>query len=165
MEITYRNTLTENDRKAFKELLESTNVFYDFEIEVALEIVDTFLDQGETSGYYFYVAEKGGKVIGYINFGPTPCTKASWDIYWMAVKKDLQGHGLGTVLMRMAEEKIADMSGENIWIETSSRQDYLLTRQFYFKAAYSQVSELTDFYDKGDNKVIFVKYLNPHPSV
>jgi len=161
---TYRNTLINSDRKVIKALLESTRVFYDFEIDVALEIIDTFLNQGETSGYYFYVAEQDGNVIGYVNFGPTPCTRASWDIYWMAVKKDLQGHGLGTVLMKMAEDKIAEMNGENIWIETSSRPDYLPTRTFYLKTAYAQVSELRDFYDKGDNKVIFVKYLNPYPS-
>jgi len=161
---TYRNTLINSDRKAIKALLESTNVFYDFEIDVALEIIDTFLNQGETSGYYFYVAEQDGQVVGYINFGPTPCTRASWDIYWMAVKKDLQGHGLGSILMRMAEGKIAEMNGENIWIETSSRPDYLPTRRFYLKTTYSQVCELSDFYDKGDNKVIFVKYLNPYPS-
>ena len=164
MEINYRNTLIENDRKAFKELLESTAVFYDFEIDVALEIVDTFLNSGETSGYYFYAAEQDGQVVGYINFGPTPCTRASWDIYWMAVKKDLQGQGLGGILLKMTEDKIAAMKGENIWIETSSRADYLPTRRFYLKTAYSQVSELSDFYDKGDNKVIFVKYLRNYPS-
>lgn len=162
--ITYRNTLISSDRNAIKTLLESTRVFYDFEIDVALEITDTFLINGEASGYYFYIAEQDGQVVGYINFGPTPCTRASWDIYWMAVKKDLQGHGLGTILMRMAEGKIEDMSGENIWIETSSRPDYLPTRRFYLKTAYVQVSELSDFYDKGDNKVIFVKYLNQYTS-
>ncbi|MEL7588332.1 MAG: GNAT family N-acetyltransferase [Prolixibacteraceae bacterium] len=160
-DMVYRNTLKETDRDAFKNLLESTGVFYDFEIDVALEITDTFLSHGEASGYFFYVAEQDEEVIAYINFGPTPCTRASWDIYWMAVTKDLQGHGLGKILIKMAEDRITAMKGENIWIETSSRAEYLPTRQFYVKTAYTPVSELHDFYDRGDNKVIFVKYLNP----
>lgn len=156
--VNYRDKLIKTDWQDFKNILESTGVFYDFEIDVALEITDTFLNNGEASGYYFYVAEQNGQVVGYINFGPTPCTRASWDIYWMAVKKDLQGQGLGGILLKMAEDKIAATKGENIWIETSSRQDYLPTRKFYLKNAYGQISELPDFYDKGDNKVIFVKH-------
>ncbi len=159
MAITYRNTLIKTDREAVRQLLESTGVFYDFEIDVALEIMDTFSAQGEASGYYFYVAEQDGQVVGYINFGPTPCTKASWDVYWIAVKKQLQGHGLGALLLKMAEDKITSLNGKNIWIETSSRPDYLPTRRFYLKTAYEQVTELPDFYDKGDNKVIFLKHV------
>lgn len=156
---TYRNTLIESDRNDLKKLLESTKVFYDFETDVAIEIVDVFLSKGEASGYYFYVAEQDGRVTGFVNFGPTPCTRASWDIYWIAVTKELQGQGLGAVLLKMAEDKIAAKGGLNIWIETSSRPDYLPTRKFYLKTGYDQACELTDFYNKDDHKVVFVKRL------
>jgi len=152
---TYRNLLIPSDREAINELLESTKVFYDFEIDVAIEIVDAFLSKGEASGYYFYVAEQDSRVTGFVNFGPTPCTKGSWDIYWIAVTKELQGHGLGADLLKMAEDKIVAKGGSKIWIETSSRPDYLSTRNFYLKAGYEQVGELPDFYDKGDHKIIF----------
>ena len=158
MKFNYRNSLLQPDREAFREILGSTAVFYDFETEVALEIVDLFLKDGERSGYYFFVAEQEGQVVGYVNFGPTPCTKASWDIYWIAVRKDLQSEGLGGILLKMAENKIAACGGENIWIETSSRPDYLPTRRFYLKKNYEQICELPDFYDREDHKVIFVKH-------
>ncbi len=159
MKLNYRNQLKKTDIDAFYEILKSTGVFYDFEIDVALEIVNTFLAEGESSGYYFYVAEQDGKVLGYINFGPTPCTRASWDIYWIAVSKELQNQGLGSILLKMAENKIAEMGGENIWVETSSRPDYKPTRKFYIKMEYERISELPNFYAKGDNKVIFVKHI------
>lgn len=154
---TYRNTLIESDRNAIKALLESTGVFYDFEIDVAIEIVDVFLEKGEASGYYFYVAEEAGEVKGYVNFGPTPCTKASWDVYWIAVSKMMQGKGLGASLLKMAEGKIDSLGGRNIWIETSSRADYFPTRNFYLKNGYVQISELPEFYGPDDNKVILAK--------
>lgn len=155
----YRDILKATDREAFKDLLESTGVFYDFEIDVAIEIVDVFLEKGEASGYYFYAAEEEGRVRGYVNFGPTPCTKASWDVYWIAVSKQMQGKGLGASLLKMAEDKIASLGGQNIWIETSSRVDYLPTRSFYLKKGYVQVSELPEFYGPDDNKVILAKFL------
>jgi len=160
MKLNYRNHLLKTDNEAFYEILSSTGVFYDFEIDVALEIVNTFLAEGESSGYYFYVAEQDGNVMGYINFGPTPCTQASWDIYWIAVSKELQNHGLGSILLKMAENKIAELGGENIWIETSSRADYKPTRKFYMKMEYERISELPNFYAKGDSKIIFVKHFD-----
>jgi ribosomal protein S18 acetylase RimI-like enzyme len=160
MKLNYRSHLLKTDNEAFFEILKSTGVFYDFEIDVALEIVNTFLSDGENSGYYFYVAEQDGKVMGYVNFGSTPCTKASWDIYWIAVNKEFQNHGLGSILLKMAENKIAELGGENIWIETSSRPDYKPTRKFYIKMGYERTCELQNFYAKGDNKIIFVKHLD-----
>ena len=159
MTFCFRNKLQENDRIAIREILYSTRIFYDFEVDVALEIVDLFLKDGEKTGYYFFVAEQAGKIAGYVNFGPTPCTKSSWDIYWIAVRKDIQGEGLGSILLKMAEEQIASLNGKNIWIETSSRSDYLPTRKFYIKACYDRMCALPDFYGVNDHKVIFRKHL------
>ena len=161
MRFDFRNKLVDSDRIAIREILDSTNVFYDFEVNVALDIVDLFLKEEERTGYYFIMAEQAGKIAGYVNFGPTPCTKSSWDVYWIAVRKDLQGEGLGSTLLKMAEDKIASLNGENVWIETSSRIDYLPTRNFYLKEQYAEMCELPDFYGPDDHKVIFRKTVGP----
>ena len=157
MDITFRSTLGGNDREDIRQILESTGVFYDFEVRVALEIVDDFLSDHSGSEYFFIVAEENGKAVAYINFGPTPCTQVSWDIYWIAVRNDLKNKGLGKILLKMAEDSIREKKGVNIWVETSSRKDYDPTRAFYLKQGYRVASELTDFYNYSDNKVIFHK--------
>ena len=159
MNVTYRDYLLLSDRDAIGKILKSTGVFYDFEIDVALEIVDVFLDEGKKSGYYFFVAELDGKVLGYVNFGPTPCTKSGWDLYWIAVSKELHGEGIGGELMKMAEKDVAKNGGEKLWIETSSKENYLPTRLFYEKKGYVKAAELEDFYGPDDNKIIYVKLL------
>ncbi len=157
MECNFRNKLLKKDRDGINEILLSTGIFYDFEIDVALEIVDIYLKEAEASGYYFYVATYDNKVLGYINFGKSPCTFSSWDIYWIAVYKKYQVNGLGSKLLKLAENKIAELNGENIWVETSSRPDYELTRKFYLKTGYTNVCQLPEFYGKNDSKVIFLK--------
>ncbi len=159
MDITYRTNLVIGDREEIGMILESTGVFYDFEIGVALEIVDDFIKDGVRSEYLFIAAEYNGKLIGYVNFGPSPCTRGSWDIYWIAVKKEFMNWGLGKILLKMAEDKIRADKGVNIWVETSSRKEYEATRSFYQKRGYDVASELTDFYSRGDNKVIFHKLI------
>jgi len=159
MEIEYRNFLKPLDKKYIKEILDSTRVFYDFEINIALDIVDEYFMKEDTSGYYFILAELENKVIGYVNYGPVPCTQTSWDVYWIAVKKDIMSKGIGSELMRRTEEMIKKLKGKNIWIETSSRKDYDSTRAFYEKLNYSKAAELNDFYAPGDHKVIYHKPL------
>ena len=159
MIVTYRDYLLLSDREAIGEILRSTGVFYDFEIEVALEIVDVFLKEGKKSGYYFYLAEVDGKVSGYVNFGPTPCTKSGWDLYWIAVSKDLHKEGIGGKLLKMAEKESSKNGGEKLWIETSSKSEYLPTRLFYEKKEYVKAAELDDFYGMDDNKIIYGKSL------
>ncbi|MGE4587721.1 MAG: N-acetyltransferase family protein [Mangrovibacterium sp.] len=156
--MNYRNQLKKTDPAAFDRVLRSTAVFYDSEIKVALELADCCLKQGEASGYYFIVAEHNERVLGYICFGPTPCTRASWDVYWIAVAKACQGRKLGAELLQLAEKKITGMQGINIWIETSSRPEYFATRMFYQKQGYRNISELPDFYDYGDHKIVYGKH-------
>ncbi|MBK5202949.1 MAG: GNAT family N-acetyltransferase [Prolixibacteraceae bacterium] len=159
MNVTYRDYLLLSDREAIRELLTNTGVFYDFEIEVALELVDDFIDNGKKSGYYFYLAEIDGNIAGYVNFGPTPCTKSGWDLYWIAVRKDFHGEGIGGILIKKAEKEVMKNGGKKLWVETSSKQNYLPARLFYEKNTYIKAAELNEFYGPDDNKIIYGKSL------
>lgn len=160
MSFTFRNLLLEQDLSELTAVMKSTDLFYDFEIEVALEVLQSFLDRGESSGYYCIVALNNGVCVGYAVYGPTPCTVSGWDIYWMAVKKELQGKGLGSELIKQAEQKIALQGGTTVWIETSGRPAYLPTRTFYEKHHYQKLAELPGFYAPGDSKVIYGKTIS-----
>ncbi|MBN2611840.1 MAG: GNAT family N-acetyltransferase [Bacteroidales bacterium] len=161
MDIKYRYNLKEKDKKDIKDLLISTGFFHDYEIDVAIEIIETTLEKGEeTAGYQFIIAENDGTMLGFSCFGKTPCTEASFDLYWIAVHKTVMNRGIGGVLLEKCEEFIKKMHGINIWIETSSRDIYLPTRNFYEKKGYTLEAELSDFYAKGDNKVIFRKIIH-----
>ncbi len=158
MDLHYRYKLKKSDRNQIEEILHSTGVFYDHEIQVALDIADIALVRGEDlSGYHFVIAEYGNKILGFCCYGAAPCTMVSYDIYWFAVRKNLMNKGLGSKILSQAETFIREKGGENIWIETSSRSTYNSTRTFYEKRNYLVQAELPDFYAPGDNKVIFLK--------
>ena len=159
MNVTYRDYLLLSDREAIREILKNTGVFYDFEIDVALELVDAFIDDGKKSGYYFSLAEVDGNIVGYVTFGPTPCTKSGWDLYWIAVRKEFHGEGLGGILIKKAEKEVLRNGGKKLWIETSSKQNYLPARLFYEKNEYIKAAELNEFYGPDDNKIIYGKSL------
>jgi len=46
-------------------------------------------------------------------------------------------------------------------VETSSRETYGNTVRFYRSLGYEETSRIRDFYDVGDDRLIFVKRISP----
>jgi GNAT superfamily N-acetyltransferase len=147
------------DRPRITEILRDTPEFKPFEVAVAEELIDSYLDDPSGSGYHILVAETDSTVEGYICFGPTPLTQATWDIYWMAVAGEKQGQGIGSALLKSAEEEITKDQGRLSIIETSSTPAYEKTRNFHLSRGYDIAARIPDFYAPGDDKLILVKRL------
>jgi ribosomal protein S18 acetylase RimI-like enzyme len=144
------------DKPDIMRLLRSTPEFEPEEVPIAEEVLDGSLERpGED--YQTLVAEKDGTLAGYICFGQTPLTQSVWDIYWMAVSQDCRGQGIGSTMLKKAEEHIKNHAGSLILIETSSKPSYLLTRRFYRKSGYKQVSRIKNYYAPGDHRITFEK--------
>lgn len=155
-----RTQATPADRGAVRSILESTGFFSPSEVEIAVELVDERLAQGDASGYHFVFAElETGEVLGYACYGLIPCTLASFDLYWIAVHQHHHGRGLGQMLLGEVERQVKAAGGEQLYIETSNRPQYQPTRHFYLRCGYHQAALLPDFYAPGDDKVIYAKRL------
>ena len=158
---TLRETLAPSDPDAIRRIVRDTGLFRDDEVDVAGELAEERLAKGAASGYHFAVAEENGAVTGYVCVGPIPCTVHSWDLYWVAVAPDQQGKGLGSELTRRGEAIARAMGGRRMYVDTSTRPDYLPTRRFYERNGYAIAASLPDFYDAGDGKAIYCKILEP----
>jgi ribosomal protein S18 acetylase RimI-like enzyme len=155
--VELREQVTAADEKAVREIVSSTGFFSAAEVEVAVELVQERLRRGEASGYYFLFAEIDRRTVGYACYGPIACTVGSFDLYWIAVHKEYQHRGLGRKLLIASEQKIAEGGGRRIYVETSSRDQYSPTRNFYEHFDYRVEAVLDDFYAPGDGKVIYSK--------
>jgi D-alanine-D-alanine ligase len=155
--VTFRYELQSEDRRRVRELVASTGVFSAIEEDIAVELVDERIAKGHASGYHFVFAEQEGKTLGYACYGPIPLTHGSYDLYWIAVEKNLQGQKIGQRLLGESERLILAAGGRQVYIETSNRSQYAPTREFYLRNGYQQAALLTDFYAPGDDKVIYWK--------
>lgn len=159
--VRFRDTPTDGDRRAVRDLTGSTGFFSEAEIVVAVELVEARLSQGLASGYRFIFGERDGALDGYVCFGPIPLTRSSYDLYWIAVRPAAQLAGLGRRLMDMAEAAAREIGGTAMYVETSTRSQYLPTRAFYRRLGYRLAAELPDFYGPGDGQALFTKQLRP----
>jgi ribosomal protein S18 acetylase RimI-like enzyme len=154
-----RGELRPSDRDEIRAILASTAMFYPYEIDVALELVDDALAKGARSEYAFLLAELSGAVVGYICFGPIAVTDRRYDLYWIAVHQGKQGLGIGSVLLQEAEKAVRAQGGRYLIIETSSRAVYEPTRAFYHKHGYQEVARVPEYYGDHDDRVIYMRAL------
>jgi ribosomal protein S18 acetylase RimI-like enzyme len=141
------------------QILRSTPEFKPSEVAVAEEVIDSYLGDPLSSGYYILVAEADSTVVGYIGYGPTPLTEGTWDLYWAAVAPDKQRQGIGGALFGAAEENIREAGGRLAIIETSTTPAYEKTIRFHIGHGYEIVARIPDFYAPGDDKLILQKRL------
>lgn len=126
----------------------------------AIELGQLALDDPDGSGYRALVAEDGGKLAGYINFGSTPLTAGTFDLYWIAAAAWARGKGAGTALVRAMESELAAQGARIVRVETSSVTEYGPARAFYDRMRYQPIILVKDFYHPGDDLVVLTKRLD-----
>jgi len=160
MGVTRTRPLEARDRPAIVDLVSLVGNFSSDEVEVALELVDEWLADGEKSDYICWVIEDDEGVRGYVCIGPTPLTDGTFDLYWIAVDPSAQGRGYGQILTKVAEDEARARGGRLLLIETASHETYAATIRFYERAGYELVSRIPDFYKEGDDKLTFAKRID-----
>ena len=154
--------LTKQDRQPVLEVIHSTGIFTQEEELVAMEVIDVCLTKNGQRDYVIVVIEnEQGAIAGYICYGPTPMAEGVVDLYWMAVHPGKHRQGYGKALIQWLEKAVQEKKWRLIVIETSSRDKYATTRNFYQRLGYVENARIRDFYRPGDDLLIYCKYLKP----
>jgi D-alanine-D-alanine ligase len=141
-------------------LTAAINVFNPTEVSCVEELWNAYQDKGEASGYTFLVYRNGDRILGYACFGSHPLTEGTFDLYWIAVDPAARRGGIGRALLSRVEAEIQAQAGRLLLIETSGTPAYAPTRRFYEACGYSRAAIIRDFYARGDDLLIFSKYLS-----
>jgi ribosomal protein S18 acetylase RimI-like enzyme len=144
------------DTPTLVELAAQTGVFKPLEIDALQEVLDDYHATNHVHDRCF-VLEENGTIFGFEYHGPEAMTERTWCLWWIAVKPDTQGKGIGTQLLQFVERDIHQLNGRLLEIETSSTPHYEPTRKFYLKHHYRIVAQKPDYYADGDDMVVFSK--------
>lgn len=152
--------LQHKDREQIQNLLIATNNFTKEELEVAMELVDIYLNNPFQKDYLIFVdVNDSDEVNGYVCIGPRPLTIGTYDLYWIAVNPICQAKGIGSALISFVEDYLRQKNARLILIETSGKPSYQKERKFYEKNSYKKFCEIKDFYTIGDSLIIYGKYI------
>lgn len=157
MNLTFRTTPEKEDIEKIKNLALSSGFFYDHEVAVAVELITERLTKGESTGYHFVFAEADSTTVAYSCYGHIEMTKSCYDLYWLVTHNDYRGKGIGKKLLEATYVEAKKMGCTMIIAETSGREKYIPTQSFYISAGYKLEASIRDYYDKGDDKLIYIK--------
>jgi len=98
--------LLATDRARVEAMTRASPLFRPEEVLVALDVFDAATGNGRRRDpdYYTAGADADGVLVGWVCWGPTPCTIGTYDMYWIVVDPPWQGKGIGKRLVEYSEE-------------------------------------------------------------
>lgn len=151
--------LRPDDRPYLLEALRSDDTFNQEEVSVALELIDNALERGQHD-YSVRVADLDTRpAAGYICFGRTPMTAATYDLYWVVTHAHARGRGVASALVRGMEEELRQLRARSVRVETSVKESYGAARSLYDRLGYPVLARFPDFYRVGDDLIVYYKRL------
>ena len=146
--------LTPGDMPGVKAVIDATGLF-------ASDMLD-----GMTAGYFNRSAEDdywltcgAAQPVAVAYYTPERMTQGAWNLLLIAVHPDQQRKGCGAAILRVVEQAIAAQGARILLVETSGLASFEGTRQFYKKAGYGEEARIRDYYQAGEDKIIFRKAL------
>jgi ribosomal protein S18 acetylase RimI-like enzyme len=105
-----------------------------------------------------YFASDGGSV-GVAYCAPERLTDGTWNLLMIAVHPDKQRQGRGAALIAAVEQQVAARGGRIVLVETSGLGSFEGQRALYKRLGYAEEARIRDFYEPGNDKVVFWKSL------
>ena len=142
------------DIKALKTVVETNDLFPPNMLD---DMLSDYLSNKNSSDLWFTYQEDRPVAIAYC--APERMTEGTWNLYLIAVHPDFQGRGIGTSIVNYIEQMLAKRGARILLVETSSLLSFTLTQKFYLKCGYEQEARIREFYQAGEDKIVFRKSL------
>lgn len=148
--------VTPDDTDALKAIIAATGLF-------PAEMLDNMLAGalGDDAGNGHWLTDDDAGPVALAYFAPERMTQGTWNLYLIAVHPDRQSRGRGAALLRHVEQSLAARGERILLVETSGLPNFARTRAFYRRCGYDEEARIRDFYQAGEDKVVFRKALGP----
>lgn len=94
---------------------------------------------------------------GVAYYQPRPAADSVWELTMIAVRGAGQGRGTGSALLRHVETDLRRRDQRLLLVETSGVPSFTRTRAFYDKHGYQPEARVRDYYEAGDDLVLYRK--------
>ena len=139
---------TSQDIPAIKSIIDSTGLF-------PSEYLDDMFSEESGPEFWLTYDIKGPVAVAYC--APEPMTNGTFNLLLIAVHKQSQSKGIGQAIMSHVENKLRQQGIRVLLVETSGTDEFVRTRSFYEQLGYENEARIRDYYDAGDDKIVFRK--------
>ena len=143
--------LRRDDLSAARTLIAAVDLFPP---EMLPEMAAPFLEGADE----LWLVVEGGAGLAYA--APERLTDGTWNLLLLAVDPARQGQGLGRRLVLAVEAALGKKGARLLLVEASGAPEFAGQRRFYRKLGFRREARIRDYYQAGDDKVVFVKPLS-----
>ena len=147
--------LTINDLEHLKSVIDSNGLFPS---DLLDEMTNDYFSNEKTTDIWL-TKEIDSIPAAVVYCAPERMTEGTFNLYLIAISKNLQGKGIGSEMMAYIENFLRENGNRILLVETSSLPEYELTRKFYDELGYKREAVIREFYQEGEDKVVFWKKL------
>lgn len=144
--------LRRDDLAAVQAVIKAVDLF---PAEMLPEMAAPWLD-GSTAALWL-VADNG---TGLAFAAPERLTDGTWNLLLLAVDPVRQGQGIGRRLVDAVEKALRTKGVRLLLVETSGIPGFVGQRRFYTRIGYQREARIRNYYQPGEDKVIFTKTLS-----
>lgn len=144
-----------SDIDGLKKVVDSSGLFPS---EYLDEMISDYLNNADTQDIWFtYIDDNTPIAIGYCV--PEKLTNGTYNLLAIGVSQDSHRNGVATKMMSYIEQQLKQKDGRILIVETSSDDAQIGARKFYEKIGYTQMAVIRDFWNDGEDKIVFWKKL------
>ncbi len=148
--------VVKSDMSDLKQVLDSIELFPS---EMLDDMMSGYLNNPESEEIWFTALEHDKPIsIGFC--APEKLTEGTYNLYALGVRSDIQTKGVGSSMMGFIEDYLRVRGHRILIVDTSGTDQFASTRRFYEKLGYAKEAVIRDFWNEGDDKVIYRKRLN-----
>ncbi|MCG8387391.1 MAG: GNAT family N-acetyltransferase [Cytophagales bacterium] len=148
--------VVKDDVQGLKDIIDSSDLFPSALLDEMME--NYFNDPASTDTWLTATYESRPIVAAY--YAPEKLTDGTFNLYLIAVHKNFQGRGAGSEMMKCIEDLLRKKGERVLIVETSGSPAFALTRKFYTDLGYHREAVIREFYQRGEDKIVFWKKLN-----
>lgn len=138
-----------------KNVLDSCGLFPS---EYLDEMISDYFNNSATQDIWFtYIDNNSPVAIGYCV--PEKLTNGTYNLLAIGVSKHYQRKGIAIEMMNHIEQELKSKGGRILIVETSSDDAQIGARKLYKKIGYTQEAVIRDFWNEGEDKIVFWKKL------
>jgi len=151
----YVRTVVLSDIEGLKTVVESCELFPS---ELLDEMMEEYFRNAQTPDIWFTCIDQNKPIaIGYCV--PEKLTQGTYNFLAIGVALTFQRMGIATEMMQYWEQLLKQKNARILIVETSGDPAQMAARNFYKKIGYIQEATIKDFWNDGEDKIIFLKKL------
>ena len=138
----------------------SSTLFEPGDAEMLASLLADHHADGRGDGQRWLVDVEDAEITGTVMYRPIEAADRAWDLTLIAVRGDRQGAGVGRRLMAHVEHELWEEDQRTLMVQTSGLPRFARTRAFYRRLGYTERGRVPDYWEAGDDMVLFSKLLS-----